>query len=438
MRAVILAGGRGTRLGELTRDTPKSLVLIGGKTILEHQILLLKRYGIIDITLLLGYQASSIREYCNDGLQWGASISYLTEDEPQGTAGALRALHDKMREDFLLLSGDIMLDVNIPRFQKWHQQHANATLTVLGHPTDHMHDSDLVERDMSGKIAALYSRPRDAGMLVGNFSVGSVYIISPKIFSYIPVKGFADLEKNVFPSILANGGEIYAYHSAEYLKDIGTPERLREAERDCAAGKISRMNSEYPRPAIFLDRDGVINKEIGGVTRPEDCDVYPEAVEAIRRINDTEYLAILVTNQPVIAKGLVTNVVARQINIKIENTLGAVGAKLDAIYMCPHYPEKGFPGEVEGLKVSCECRKPGIGMIELAVKDFNIDLSRSVLIGDSTIDAKTAERAGIAFVGVKTGYSCKDEREVLLREYPHYTDVKEAVEAVCSGSLIFS
>lgn len=191
--------------------------------------------------------------------------------------------------------------------------------------------------------------------------------------------------------------------------------------------KNSPNNLNKKRKAIFLDRDGVINKEVGQLSKIEDFVLYDFVAKAIKKINDSDYLTIVITNQPMIAKGFMTENDLSQIHKKMETELGLQSAKINAIYYCSHHPEKGFDGEVVELKISCNCRKPKIGLIKKAVKDFNIDLKKSFLIGDSSTDAKTAENAEIKFIGVKTGHSMKDGKHKLRKKFPLYENLLEAV-----------
>lgn len=430
MKAVILAGGKGKRLMPLTEKIPKALIKIGDKPVLEHQILLLKRYGVRDIWLLLGYLGNQIREYFQDGKKWSLSIQHRQEKRPLGTAGAIKTLENLIKEDFLVLSGDVILDFDVQRFIDWHQQKKEKIGSIIVHPNDHPFDSDLVEVDNKGKIISLLKRPHSPERLFRNLAIASVYIFSPKIFKYISSQKKSDIEKDILPLILKSGRKLYAYNTPEYFKDMGTPKRLKRVRQDYLSGKIKRLNLENKRKAVFLDRDGVINKEVDQLSKIEDLKIYNFAVPAIKKINDSEYLTIIITNQPMLAKGFMTEKNLREIHKKLETELGKKGAKIDAIYYCPHHPEKGFVGEVPELKIKCNCRKPNVGLIKKAVSDFNLDLKHSFFVGDSSVDAKTAENAQIKFIGVKTGYACQDNRYQIKQNFQLYKNLLEAVKAI--------
>lgn len=410
MIAVILAGGRGTRLGKLTLKTPKPLVALAGHPIIERQILFLKREGVGEIWILSGYLGNQIKDFVGDGRKYGLRIHHIVETSPLGTTGALKNLRGLIKEDFLVLSGDVVLDLDLNSLINFHKN-KKGVITVVAHPSDHPYDSDLIEVDSNDKISSFLIRKRrtqPTGLIFKNLACASVFVFSAKIFGFIKKSGVSDIEKNLIPRIIKGRSAVYVYRTAEYVKDVGTPERLKRVGVDILSGKVARLNKKLKRPAIFMDRDGVINREVNELTNIKDLKLLPQSARAIRKINETDYLAIVVTNQASIAKGFITDDHLGEIHIKLETLLGKQGAKLDAIYYCPHHPENGFKGEVASLKIKCFCRKPKIGLIKKAVKEFNIDLKKSYFIGDTTLDAQTAKNAGIKFIGVKTGYGLND------------------------------
>lgn len=240
--AVILAGGKGERLYPLTKETPKVLIEIGGKPIIEHQILLLKKQGIKEIWIMLGYLGDKVREYLRDGKRLGVNLHYEQEKKLLGTAGALIQLKGKIKDDFLVLSGDVMLNLDFQRFINYHLQKKESLASFAVHPTDHPKDSDLVEIDGQGRILSLSKRPHQEKKESGNISIASVFIFSPDIFRYINQKRKFDIEKNVLPLILKSGEKTYGYLTPEYIKDMGTPERLERVRKDYLSGKIRKFN----------------------------------------------------------------------------------------------------------------------------------------------------------------------------------------------------
>jgi histidinol-phosphate phosphatase family protein len=203
---------------------------------------------------------------------------------------------------------------------------------------------------------------------------------------------------------------------------------LREVEHDMLSGKVARMNRRFPRPAIFLDRDGVLNRDsMEHIPTPAALELLPRVAEAVQRINRSDYLAVCVTNQPMIAKGFASEADLAAVHAKLEHELGAAGAYLDRIYYCPHHPDRGFAGERPELKIACDCRKPNTGMIERAAADMHIDLSKSWIIGDRTVDIECARRARLRSILVRTGAGGSD-RQYECKPQAIVDDLWEAVE----------
>ena len=230
-----------------------------------------------------------------------------------------------------------------------------------------------------------------------------------------------DMDRQILKPLCGNG-RMYCYDSPEYCKDMGTPERFEQVSRDFQNGTVSAKNLSKPQKAIFLDRDGTINKHIGFLRKPEELELCDGAAEAIKMINSSGYLAIVITNQPVIARGEVTVDGLEEIHKKLETELGKAGAYIDGLYYCPHHPDKGFEGEVPELKIQCDCRKPKPGLIFRAAKDFNADIEQSWMIGDGKNDVGVGKNAGCnaALIGEEdlgqdiTGNSLLDVVEQIL------------------------
>ncbi len=428
MKALIIAGGKGTRMGSSVKHIPKPMLTVCGKPLLEYQVNLLKEYGFTEIIFCLHYLPEVIKNYFEDGKKFGVKISYFIEDQALGTAGCVKAIQDQLQSDFLVLYGDLLINMDLKRFVKYHLDKRSIG-TIVVHPNDHPYDSDLVKTDSHNRILQFLNKPHHKSLIYKNLVSAAVYVLSPKIFKYIDKNKKSDFAKDVFPRVIQSNEALYAYNTPEYVKDLGTPQRLREITEDVLSGKFEIMNLKNKRPAIFLDRDGVINKEMDNMRRVEDFELIEKVPGAIKLINSSKYLAVVVANQPMIAKGFLSFEELERIHNKMETLLGNQGAKLDAIYYCPHHPDKGFEGEIKELKIDCECRKPKTGMIDQAVKELNIDLSNSFIIGDSFRDVLCGKNAGITTIGVRTGYGCKDGNEYIQPDYS-FENVYEAVNFI--------
>lgn len=410
-QVVILAGGKGTRLRERLGDLPKPLIDICGKPLLERQIDLAKRHGYTHVLLLVNYASQHILDFCASRNNWGLSIDCIDDGEPRGTAGATLAVFPRLDKEFLLMYGDTMLEVDLTRFHNFHCSRPDAAATLLLHPNDHPHDSDLVEMGEDGRITGFHPYPHQVGRYYPNLVNAALYYIRREALEpWRSSPETLDFGKDVFPSMLERGVLLLGYNSPEYIKDCGTPKRLDKVCADFLSGRLKRASLDVPQKAVFLDRDGTINREVGHLSHHDQLEFLPGVEEAIKNLNNSVYRTIVVTNQPVLARGDCSSAGLKAIHDKMETLLGYRGAYLDRIYYCPHHPDRGFPEEVPGLKVDCDCRKPGTGMLERARREVNVDLTQSWLVGDSSVDMMTARRAGVRSVLVETGCAGLDGR----------------------------
>lgn len=409
IQAVIMAGGKGTRLRAITNDEiPKPMAPVAGKPILEWQIECLRRQGIQEIILIIGHLGHKIREYFGDGATFGVKISYIEETEPLGTAGALSMLPEQLTgPSFFLIFGDVLFDIDLERMRQFHEE-KQAAATLFVHPNVHPFDSDLVVCDAAGRVQRFDSKHNVRDYWYQNCVNAGFYLMDRSICDRVPKGQKTDLEKDILSAMIADGAAVYGYRSPEYIKDVGTVERIRRAEQELTSGFIAGRNLDKPQRAIFLDRDGTINRKNGLVYQEDQFELEPCAVEAIRAINSSGYLAIVVTNQPVVARGLCQIEDVERIHRKMETLLGQEGVYLDDICYCPHHPDKGYPEENPAYKIPCHCRKPDIGMLEDCVRKYNIDLAASWVVGDTTVDIQTGKNAGTKTALVLTGDAGKD------------------------------
>lgn len=431
MRAVIMAGGKGTRLAQLNAEIPKPMFPILGKPILEYQIESLAKSDIRNITLIVGHLKEKVIDYFKDGKKLGVNITYIEEKEPLGTAGALFYLKDEPA-DFVLVFGDLILDIDFNQFMKFHKTH-NAEITLYGHPNSHPYDSDVIVVDDNGKVEGILSKKIERDFYYHNFVNAGVYCVNPRAIESIKKPEKIDLEKTLIANLIEQG-EVYAYRSTEYVKDMGTPDRLAAVSKDIENGVVSGKNLKHKQKAIFLDRDGTINEYVGFLRSIDDFKLLPNVAEAIAMINGSSYLAIVATNQPVIARGEVTFQELDEIHMKLETELGEGGAYLDDVFFCPHHPHKGYEGEVPELKIDCECRKPKIGMLMRAAERYNIDLGQSWYIGDTTMDVQTGINAGMRTILVQTGEAGMDGKYNVTADYVA-ENLLSAVTYIVQGSV---
>lgn len=411
MQAVIMAGGKGTRLVSLTRDEiPKPMVPVLDKPLLEWQIDVLKENNIFEVCFIIGHLGDKIKEHFGNGERFGIRVDYIEEKEPLGTAGAFYYLKEWLKgEEFFLIFGDVFFDIDLQRMEKFHKKNqSKATLFV--HPNSHPFDSDLLDIDKNGKVLAFDSKHNERNYWYHNCVNAGLYLLNVSICDRIekPVK--TDLEKGVLVKLINEGISVYGYQSPEYIKDVGTIERIELAIQDIQSGIIQKKSLVNKQKCIFVDRDGTLNKHKGLLYCEEDFEFEESAIDAIRLVNRSEWLVIVITNQPVVARGLCDIEDVERIHKKMESLLGRQGVYLDDIKYCPHHPDKGYPEENPKYKVVCDCRKPATGLIDLCAQKYNIDLEHSWMVGDTTMDIKTGNNAGMKTALVMTGEGGKDKK----------------------------
>lgn len=418
MKVVIMAGGKGTRIASVNSEVPKPMICVDGKPILEHQMQCLAGQGFTDLILVIGYKGEVVENYFEEGEKFGVQIEYIKEDTPLGTAGALYYLKDKIQEDFFLINGDIIFDINLGRFYEYHKK-KNSVATIFTHPNSHPYDSGVIVADNSGKVIKWMTKEEERTWYKNCVNAG-IHILSPKVFDKFEVLEKKDLDRDILKKLILEE-QLYIYQSPEYVKDMGTPDRFYAVQEDIRTGLVAAKNLNRKQKAIFLDRDGTINKYVGFLRNIEEMELLDGVTQAIGKINSSGYLAIVVTNQPVIARGEVTYQELEMIHHKMETLLGNEGVYVDDIFYCPHHPHKGYEGEIEELKIQCECRKPKPGMLLQAAEKYNIDLANSWMIGDSESDIMAGQEAGckVAYIG-----------ETLDVDIPNYSSLLECINEI--------
>lgn len=367
-QAVFLVGGLGTRLGELTRATPKPMLDVGGQPFLDYLIENARRHGLTKIVLLCGFQADVVADrYAAD-----PGITIVREPAPAGTGGALRYAADVLDERFFLFNGDTLFDFNllalIPAF--------DGLATLALRPQAPGKRSGWVALD-GARIRAFHPPETGPG---GPINAG-VYLMSRDILSRIgqpPVS----LEGEVFTA-LASENALSSHLTEGYFIDIGVPEDFARAQ--------SEVPARRRRPALFFDRDGVLNVDTGYPHKPDQIVWVPGAAEAVRMANEAGYYTFVVTNQAGVARGYYGEDDVRALHAWMNGELQKSGAHIDRFEYCPSHPD----GTIAGYVRHDPRRKPGSGMLTGLMADFPIDPAQSFLVGDRDGDLEAAAGAGI-------------------------------------------
>jgi D-glycero-D-manno-heptose 1,7-bisphosphate phosphatase len=373
-QAVILAGGLGTRLGERTRITPKPMLPVGGRPFLDTLIDEIARYDVFDeILLLAGHKAESIEARYNSTVRGRARLVVSLEQAPLGTAGALVHGAGLLRERFLLLNGDSFFDFNILDLIS----RANSGLVHMALRAD-------VLGDRFGRVVLESDRVRSF-IAPGQGACGpvnaGVYVIDRSIIAGID-RLPASLEQDIFPR-LAAGGDMRGTAYRGYFIDIGIPEDFARADAE--------LNQRLRRPAVFFDRDGVLNHDTGYTFEAHRLKWIDGAREAVKAVNDAGCFAFVVTNQSGVARGLYEEDHVQALHRWMADEMAATGAHIDAFEFCPDHPD----GIVERYRRISDRRKPAPGMITDLLGRFAVDAGRSILIGDKASDLEAARAAGL-------------------------------------------
>ena len=415
MDIAILIGGKGTRTKTISNKIPKPFLKINNKSIIERQLEKLKSYK--KIFLLSN---NKMTKFTNTLVK--RNIQIIEEDEPLGNAGCLKNLikYKQLDNDILIISGDLVFNFDIKKFQKFHLKN-KSEVTFLVHPNDHIADSDAIEVNRNNQLLKFHKKPHSKNC-IGNIFLSGIIIIKKKIIHYIKEKKFQDFSKDLLPKLIKDNIKIYAYNTREYVKDVGTPKRINAAKKHLKNIKYKNGSLKKKIPAIFLDRDGVINKENLNLHYQNPLKVINGAFDAVKKINEKGFLSVIVTNQSAVAKGTVTIRRVEKDHKKLEYLFSKKGSYFDRIYYCPYYPIKGFKGEVKKYKKRSIFRKPNNGMFLKAIKDLNIDSKRSYMVGDRVSDYLAAKKTGIKFLIVGNKFKIKGKK--------NFINLKKAINSI--------
>jgi histidinol-phosphate phosphatase family protein len=431
VQAVVLAGGRGTRLDPRVEAPPKPLAPVCGLPLLHHLLGWLAAEGVGDAVLCTAYRPELVEESVGDGGRFGLRVRYSVETSPLGTAGAVRLALPLLEERFLVVYGDVLADVELAPLWRAHRA-SGAWATLAVHPNDHPFDSDRCVTDAAGFVTAMVRKEERKGPEAGALCNAALYVCEQRLIEALPADGRArDFARDVFPGLAGSERRLFAYRTAEYLSDMGTADRLARVEADVRQGVPAAMRRAARRPAVLVDRDGVLIEDVPHLRDAGRVKLLPGVPAALARLNRARLLVPCVTNQPVVARGELDEQGLKGLNDLLEGLLGAEGAWLDGVFSCPHHPDAGFAGERPELKIHCRCRKPLPGLVDEADAALGIDRRASILVGDRTADLATARAAGVLGVGVLTGSACKDGHFRIPPETPLVPDLAAAVSLFC-------
>jgi len=369
LQAVILAGGKGTRLYPITKDIPKPMIEFHGRPFISYLLQMLKDNGVEKVLMLLGYLPEKIMDYCGDGKRWGLDIEYSIGGVDDDTGTRILNAKSKLDDTFLLMYCDNYWPMNLPRMKSlFDANECDAMVTVYMNKDKYTRDNILIGDD---GFIRIYDKERKTPGLKG-VDIGFL-IMKKRCIDLLPA-GNMHFEREIYPR-LSESHKFLAYPTEHRYYSVSSHERLPFTNEFLSFKK-----------AIILDRDGVLNRKAEKaryVCTWEDWKWLPGAVEAISLLKRNGYSVIIVSNQAGIARGAMREEDLKHIHSNMISELRKEGGDVDRIYYCPH-----------GWDDGCECRKPKPGMLFQAQRAFHIDLTRTFFIGDDERDVQAGQAAG--------------------------------------------
>jgi histidinol-phosphate phosphatase family protein len=430
-QVVVPCGGRGDRLSPVIGDLPKVLVKVGERELLAHLLEDLARAGAQEVLLLAGWQGEQVAQAAERLAPRGLQVETFIEPEPRGTAGALRDVADRLAERFVVTFGDVFTCLDWKRFANA-AENDGGLATLLVHRSSHPEDSDRLTLDDRDQVIAWIGRDaRHPTTVVSESSLtnSAVAVFHRDILQRIPKQRPSDLFGEILPALVEAREPIFGYRSSEYVRDLGTPERLIAVSDDFERG-ATKLRAEL----VLLDRDGTLNEDVDLIHKPQQLKLIPGAAAAVEHLNRAGIKVALLTNQPVVARGLCSLDALTEIHERLSGLLKEENAFLNAIYFCPHHPETHHAEGVADLRGPCNCRKPAVGMVQQALQEQKIPAWRTVMIGDRTTDLQLAHNAGLAGIGLETGAACQDGR-YSARPVWRFSNLQEAARWLCATDI---
>lgn len=408
---VIPVGGEGNRVSNITNGKSKAeLLLYKNKRIIDFQIEQISKLN-KKIIFLSNSKFKSLNEYITKKYNF-LDIVIINEDKKLGTAGCLASLKKFKFKFFLVIYGDLIFNIDLKKIIKFHEK-KKSECTIVAHPNNHPYDSDCIEIDNNSKSKKIFFKPHSK-KIIPNLCFSGINIINKHLLKFIKINKFQDFSKD-FLKRFENKIKIYAYITREYIKDAGTPERILQIKKELKSLKFLKGNIKKKIPTIFLDKDGVINKLNKNKNYQKIDNLIKGTSKAFNIINKSGYLLVIITNQPAIAKGVIKEKEFLKDVNKLSYKLSKNNVYFDRLYYCPHHPKKGFKGEVKSLKINCNCRKPNNGMLLKAIKELNINKSKSYFIGDQYSDYLASKKTNIKFIGIGNNHEFK-KRKIIIKK----------------------
>ena len=371
---VILAGGKGSRIRKHLSGGPKPMIKFKNIFFLQYLINMFSKYPFRKIYILAGYKSSPIIRNFHNKIFNFSKVICIKEKKLMGTGGALLGLKRKKINDFVLINGDTIFDVNIKDLVKCCKKKHIGSLALVKYNKNF--NNQKLNNLVVQKNVLNYKKK-------GKLMNGGVYFFKKKFLNYLPNKK-CSLENEILPNFIKNklvSGKVYN----DFFIDIGTPKYLKISKK--------KIINYFSKPAVFLDRDGVINNDFGYVHKRKDFIFRKGVIEGLRFLNRNNYYVFLVTNQAGIAKGIFTENDFFKLHNFIKEKLFMKNIFFNDVQYCPYHPR----GKIKKFKKNSSMRKPNNQMIKIIFNKFLIRKNKSFMIGDKITDQKCAEKSNLIF-----------------------------------------
>ena len=373
-QAVILCGGLGKRISKITKKTPKPLIRANGKPVVEHLIKNFSRFGIKEILLLCGYKNQFFKDRYHNKIFYGVKIKCINEKKPLGTSGALYNSKNYLKKNFILCNGDTFFDINISDLLYNFLKKNKISFVALKKIKNNLR-YDCFKIDKKNRLC--FSENKKS-----LYINSGICVFKKKIIKYLVKEG--SLEKEVFPKLIRDN-QLYGKIYLNDFIDMGIYKDLKRLPN--FLDKIQR------KPALFLDRDGVINKDIGYLHKIKELIWKPNIIRFIKKYNDLNFYVFVITNQSGIGRGYYTEKHLNKLHDWINLQIRKNGGNIDEFFFAPYFSKS----KIRNYRKNKKLRKPNIGMIKKAKYNWKIDFNDSLLIGDSLVDRQTAINAKIKY-----------------------------------------